>query len=254
MTQVRAVSRGLHLLERALWQRPVNEVANGAWRDQIVRALQDQRWHLESRQICTIISEERRLGEATCNHRIGRAEAFSELGGQLGTIRILHHYRSQKIRPADVVLVHRLEQTLDVGTLEAADIRRIVDVAWRWTNHDQSLEAIRFTLGGEHADHAAHRVADEDYVMKIELVNDIEHIVGVAAQCRIFLGVVVVEVGFTRANVIEQYDAVVVLERGHDESPHVLIAAEAVREQHRLRDRKSTRLNSSHMSISYAVF
>ena len=37
------------------------------------------------------------------------------------------------------------------------------------------------------------------------------------------------------ADVVEQHDPVVVLERGRDQAPHLLIAAEAMREEHRLR-------------------
>ena len=40
-------------------------------------------------------------------------------------------------------------------------------------------------------------------------------------------------VGAARADVVEEDDAILVLERGRDQAPHVLVAAEPVGEQHR---------------------
>ena len=56
----------------------------------------------------------------------------------------------------------------------------------------------------------------------------------VAVERRVALGIVRGEIGLARADVVEQDDPVVVLERGRDEAPHVLVAAEAVREEHGL--------------------
>ena len=72
-------------------------------------------------------------------------------------------------------------------------------------------------------------------VAQVERVADVEHVLRVAVERRVALGVVRREVGLARADVVEQDDPVVVLERGRDEAPHVLVAAEAVGEQHRLR-------------------
>ena len=99
---------------------------------------------------------------------------------------------------------------------------------------DQSLEQVRLTLGGKNADHAAHRMADENRVAEIESVTDVEHVLGVSVERRIPLGVVSGEVGIAGANIIEENNPIVVRECGHDEAPHVLVAAKAVCEKHRL--------------------
>src|SRR5690349_25148198 len=59
-------------------------------------------------------------------------------------IWILHDRGRQEVRPAHVILVHRLEQSLDVGSLEAADIAGcLVDVLRRRTDEHESREALR---------------------------------------------------------------------------------------------------------------
>ena len=90
-------------------------------------------------------------------------------------------------------------------------------------------------IRGEHADHAAHRVADEDHVLADRARDRRRARPRVAVERRVALGVVRREIRLARAHVVEEHDAVVVLEGGRDEPPHVLIAAEAVREEHGLR-------------------
>jgi hypothetical protein len=78
-------------------------------------------------------------------------------------------------------------------------------------------------------------VADEDDVAQIERGANVEHVLRVAVEAAVAFGAVLTEVGLPRADVIEEDDAVVVLERRGHEAPHVLVAPEAVGEQHGLR-------------------
>ena len=236
MTHVRTVSRRLERVKRASRKLAAQVVADGVRRDHIVGALHDERRHEYRRQVRAIVGEERRLGEALRDDGIGGAEARLELARELRTIGILHDRGREKVRPPDVVLLHHLEQPLDVGALEAADVvRRIVDVARRGADHDEPLEEFGLAIRREHADHAAHGVADEDHVVQIELVANVEHVLRVALERCVALGVVRGEIGLSRADIVEEDDAVVVLERRSHEAPHVLVATEAVCEEHRLR-------------------
>jgi hypothetical protein len=141
-------------------------------------------------EIFAVVGEEGYLGETTRDDRVSRAEALRELGRQLRPIRVLHDRRCEEVRPPDVVLVHRLEQSLDVRALEAADVRRVVDVARRRSDEDEMREALRLTPRREHADHRAHRVSDEDHVLQLELVADVEHVLYVAVEAGVALRIV----------------------------------------------------------------
>src|SRR5690242_1141119 len=106
----------------------MDKVTNRPGRDKIVRTLKHQRWHLETREISSVVGEKCRLRESSRDDRICRAKALGELRSQFGSIGVLHHDRTKEIRPADVVLLHCLEQAFDIGALETADVRRVVDV------------------------------------------------------------------------------------------------------------------------------
>src|SRR5215210_4567619 len=69
---------------------------------------------------------------------------------------------------------------------------------------------------------------------QLELAADLQNVVSVTLQRVVFGEVVGREIGPPRANVVEQHDLVLTLESRRDQAPHVLIAAEAVREHHRL--------------------
>jgi len=78
-------------------------------------------------------------------------------------------------------------------------------------------------------------VADEHDVFERELAADREHVVHVAVEPFVLRAIVGASVRAAVADIVEEHDSVVVLEGGRDEAPHVLVAAEAVREEHRLR-------------------
>ena len=73
-------------------------------------------------------------------------------------------------------------------------------------------------VGGEHADHGADGVADEDDVVDIERLEDLQEIVGVAVERVVLSAPVGRRVGASRAHVVEQDDLEVGLERRCDRS------------------------------------
>src|SRR4051812_7210878 len=75
---------------------------------------------------------------------------------------------------------------------------------------------------------------DQDDVVEIECRSNLDHVGGVTVQRRILGGVVCREIRVARADVIEEHDVVAIDESRHDVPPHVLVAAEAVGEHHRL--------------------
>ena len=74
----------------------------------------------------------------------------------------------------------------------------------------------------------------EDHVVEVELVDDRQDVLGVAVERGVSFLVVGGRVRTAGADVVEEDHAEVPLEGGRDETPHVLVAAEPVREQHGL--------------------
>ena len=77
-------------------------------------------------------------------------------------------------------------------------------------------------------------MADEDDILEPQLFADIEHVSGVSVERAVLRSIVRRQIRPTRAHVIEQDDAIRVLEGRSHVAPHVLVAAKAVREEHRL--------------------
>jgi len=68
-------------------------------------------------------------------------------------------------------------------------------------------EALRLLGGGEDADHRAHRVADEDDLVQVELGTYFEDVLRVARERRVALWIVGREVRVARSDVVEEDDA-----------------------------------------------
>jgi hypothetical protein len=166
--------------------------------------------------------------------RIGPAEAVGQFGSELRAIGVAHDRRRHRRRPAEVVAFERLQQLVDVHPGKATDVARVVQVSRRWPHQHQRLEASRVAGTGKHADHRAHGVTDEDHVLELQLATDLQDILRVAIERAVLFAIVGSHIGPASADVIEQHDAEAVLEGRRHEAPHVLIAAETVREQHAL--------------------
>jgi hypothetical protein len=76
-------------------------------------------------------------------------------------------------------------------------------------------------------------MADEDRPFETERRADLYDIVGVAREMGIFVAVVGREVRPAGTDMIEQDNAKLVLEVAGDVAPHILVAAETVREHYR---------------------
>ncbi len=74
---------------------------------------------------------------------------------------------------------------------------------------------------------------DEDRVGQFQLPRDLHDVLGVPREGAVPVPVVGRQVGPPSPHVVEQHDAMVLLERRHDEPPHLLVAPEPVREHHR---------------------
>ena len=75
---------------------------------------------------------------------------------------------------------------------------------------------------------------DEDDIFQPELFADLQHVTRVSVEGAVLRSIVRREVRSAGADVIEEHDPIRVLEGRCHEAPHVLVAAEAVREEHRL--------------------
>ena len=75
-------------------------------------------------------------------------------------------------------------------------------------------------------------MTDEHGVFQPQLTADLDNVLGIAGKHRILSMVIGREVGASRAHMIEEHDFEIVFKfRGH-EAPHVLVATEAVGENH----------------------
>src|SRR5680860_800708 len=135
MAHVRTMPNGRKLTEGRLRDSVGHELPDPLRRDGVIGALEDQGRHGEAGKVRAIVREEGDLGELACDDRIRRAEALVELARQLGAFVVLHDHRREEVRPADVVLIHEVEQTLDVRALEpSAVLVTVIQVARGWAD------------------------------------------------------------------------------------------------------------------------
>jgi hypothetical protein len=148
-------------------------------------------------------------------------------------VGVAHDGRRHGARPAEIVAVQRVEQPLDVLRRESSDVVAVVDVARRRPDQDQPFEALGLHVRREHADHRADRVPDVDDVLELERLDDVEHVAGVAVERRVPRRIEGRAVRAPVADVVEEHHAVLVGEFRPHVAPHVLVAPEAVAEDHR---------------------
>ena len=217
----------------AAGDRAVHVVTYFQGRDHVVARLDDERGNRHVRQVVPVVREEGDPGEVLCDGGVDAAEACGQAVAQFGAIRISHDDRRHGARPAEVVRIERVEQSLDVDPLESADVGVVVDVPRGRSDEDQLAEARRVTVRREDADHAAHRMPHEDHVVQVEGFEDLQQVLRVPVERVVLAPVVCRDVGVAGADVIEEHDLVVFLEFGRDEAPRLETAAEAVGEDHR---------------------
>src|SRR5215217_5677252 len=80
-------------------------------------------------------------------------------------------------------------------------------------------------------------MSDEHRVLQLKSTPDLHHVVGITLEPSVFRRLLSGEVRSASADMIEKNDAEVRFEGASHRGPHVLIAAEAVREHHGARAR-----------------
>ena len=145
---------------------------------------------LHAAEVGAVVGQERHAREVRGDLRVGAAEAVRELLAELRAVRVAHDHRRHRARPAEVVALERLEQPVDVLAREAADVALVVDVARRRPDEHEAAEALGLLRRRQHADHRADRVADEHDVAQVELLADLEDVLGVALERGVALRVV----------------------------------------------------------------
>ena len=70
-------------------------------------------------------------------------KALLQLRAQLAPLSRPHHHRREETRPPQIILVHHLEQTLDIPPLETPDvIRRIINVRSRRAHEEEPFKSL----------------------------------------------------------------------------------------------------------------
>ncbi len=231
--QVRAVPGGPHLHEPARGDLLAHVLPDGDGGDDVVGALEHEGRGLDALEVGAVVGEERCPREALLDVGVGATEALRQLGPQLGPVGVGHDGGGHGPGPAQIIAVEGFEQAGDVVIAEAADVIGVVEIAGRRPDEDQRSEPLGRRDRGEDAHHGADRVPDEHDVVEIERFADLEHVLGVAVERSVAIRVVRLEVGVADADVVEQHRAERGAELRFDEAPHVLIAAEPVREDDR---------------------
>jgi hypothetical protein len=232
---VRAVADVLDHVQLAVRKMAVQVIADRARRNDIVAALQDQGRYRRFRHVGPVVGQEGGAREVLGDVRIVAAEAGGQLLAQFRLVGRAHDGRRQVAGPAEVVRLHRLEQFVDVRAREAAEVVLVVDIAGGGTHHDLGGEALRRLDRGQQPDHGADGVADEDHRPVRALVQEFDHVVGIAVQRLVFVVVIRAQVRTAAADQVERDRAETLRECRGQEAPHRLVASEPVREDHRCR-------------------
>src|SRR5579884_4550331 len=132
-----AVSGCLHQHERAARRVGMDILTDMDGCDHVILALQNERGHRQLGEIVAVIGEKGDGGKLSGDLRIGPAKAVGELCTQFRPLGIAHDDRSKMGRPGQVVALLELEELVDVGPIEAACVRAVVDVARRRANKNQ---------------------------------------------------------------------------------------------------------------------
>jgi hypothetical protein len=71
-------------------------------------------------------------------------------------------------------------------------------------------------------------VPDKRNPFNTRVINYLDYVIGIALKRIVFFLLVLRDIGFTRANVIEEHDTIVPLKGRCDKPPHILITPEPV--------------------------
>ena len=212
----------------------VHVLADRVGRDHVVRALQDQRRDADAargRRGCRTGTSTR--AKRARDLRVGAAEALGQLLAQLGPVGVAHDRRRHRARPAEEVASIDSSSSSMSSRREAAGVALVVDVARRRADEHELAERAGRARGRQHADHRADGVADEDRVARGRAPRRSRRRRRRSRRARRSGRGRRREVRAAGPDVVEEHDAVVGLELRRHEAPHVLVAAETVREDDR---------------------
>ena len=123
--EVRAMPGRVEQHEPAAGDRAVHVLADRARGDHVLaRTAARASGRAPPARSARLSDEERHPGELAGDLRVGAAEAVRQLLPELGPVGVAHDHRGHRARPAEVVAVERVEQLVDVGLAEPADVAR----------------------------------------------------------------------------------------------------------------------------------
>src|SRR3712207_2240071 len=105
--------------------------------------------------------------------RVRPTKAICELRPKLRTVWVAHNRGRHRTGPAKIVAFLELQECFDLVSREPANVVMIVDIAWRWADKNQLLEAFRIFDRSHDSDHGRDRMADEYAIHDIELTANL---------------------------------------------------------------------------------
>src|ERR1700681_4622964 len=163
----------------------VDVLTNWQWRDYIFRALQDERWGFQFRQIGTIVGQKCYARKMFGDFGVCAQEPIGQLCREFRAVRVTHNDWSHRVRPSHVITIEKIQQPINIFPVVTSTIVAVVEVAWRRPNQNELLETARFLDSGKYTDHGTDRVPHEHHVLKIQFRANLQDILRVTVQSRI---------------------------------------------------------------------
>jgi len=206
-----AVAAGVEDHERAVGEVLMHVLTNTNRRDRIWVALQNNGRRLYSGKIAAAIGQKSYLGKVFRYLRICAAKAVGKLGGEFGTIWILHDDRGHGLSPTERIAIEKVQQAIDISFCEASDIIAIVDVARGGADENELFKKGRRCDGCQESDHSAHRVADKNDAFEFEFAAYLQNVLRIALERAVFNWIEESRIRVSKSDEIEKNDFVVVL-------------------------------------------
>jgi hypothetical protein len=223
--------RGVDLDQRAAAQFTVQVAADLDGCELVTQALHDQRRHRHLGEPAAAVHEERQMTETLRDQPVERVQRLAEGLDVLRVVVPPDGQRCHAARPGIVVGLHQIQHRGHLPAGEAAHVvRRLVDEVRRGVQQHELLEQRGLDDRGQQGDHAAHRVADDGHRAEGEPMQDVEQVQRITVDLVVAVVGVGQPVGATETDMVEQHDAVVLLELAGHRPPRGLVAAEAMRE------------------------
>src|SRR5215207_2198337 len=153
-------------------------------------------------KISSIVGCEGDTGERLGDVGVGAAEAVDQLLAELGPVGIAHNGGRHSGGPTHVIVSEEIQKLVYLLSLEAADIAVVVNVSRRGADQNEALEQIRILERGENPNHCADRVPDENSLREPQATSNLDHVIGITRERRVFGLIIRLEIRSTCADVI----------------------------------------------------